>query len=91
MKGSVTRRLERGCTRTCGLCDSLSSVEPYVRAILELFGPERTMWGSDWPVLELAAGYGEWLSLAQAHVPAAAREQVFESTAARFYGLEAAQ
>ena len=66
------------------------TIAPYAYAILELFGRERTMWGSDWPVLELAAGYRDWLSLAQGYVPAAAREDVFERTAARFYGLEAA-
>jgi L-fuconolactonase len=66
----------------------LQAIVPYAETILELFGPERTMWGSDWPVLELAAGYGEWLNLAQACVPAAAREQVFGRSAARFYGLE---
>jgi L-fuconolactonase len=66
------------------------AIEPYAFAILELFGPERTMWGSDWPVLELAASYGEWLEIAQHCVPAADREQVFKRTAARFYGLEEA-
>ena len=60
----------------------------YARAIVELFGAERTLWGSDWPVLELAGGYREWLDLARAWVPAAAREDVFGRTAARFYGLE---
>jgi L-fuconolactonase len=66
------------------------AIEPYVRAILELFGPKRTMWGSDWPVLELAAGYGDWLSLAQSWVPVADRNEVFGQTAARFYKLELA-
>jgi L-fuconolactonase len=67
------------------------AAEPYARAVLALFGPERTLWGSDWPVLELASGYREWLSLAQSCVPAGAREDVFDRTAARFYGLEEAR
>lgn len=62
------------------------AIEPYARSILDLFGPERMMWGSDWPVLELASTYGEWLSLARALVPTAAQEEVFGRTAARFYG-----
>lgn len=66
------------------------AVEPYARAILSLFGPERTMWGSDWPVLELASTYRAWLDLAQACV-AAGHEQVFGETAARFYGLAEVQ
>ena len=28
--------------------------------VLATFGPERVIWGSDWPVLELAASYGTW-------------------------------
>ncbi len=29
----------------------------YVDHLIEAFGPERLMWGSDWPVVELAGGY----------------------------------
>ncbi|APW40331.1 amidohydrolase [Rhodoferax koreense] len=55
--------------------------------VLECFGPARTLWGSDWPVLELAGGYAEWFGLAQALVPPEAREQVFGATARVAYGL----
>jgi predicted TIM-barrel fold metal-dependent hydrolase len=41
-------------------------------------------------VLELAASYGEWLSLAQSWVTVADRNEVFGQTAARFYKLELA-
>ena len=70
-------------------CDEApaEATEPYIAAILNLFGPERVMWGSDWPVLELAATYTDWLNRALGCVPAAAQEDVFERTAARFYGL----
>ena len=34
---------------------------PYVDHLLAVFGPERLMWGSDWPVVELAGGYGAWI------------------------------
>lgn len=63
------------------------AAKDYVSAILDLFGPERVMWGSDWPVLELVSTYTAWLDLAQAWVPAAARDDVFGGTAARFYGF----
>jgi L-fuconolactonase len=62
------------------------AIEPYMRAILSLFGPDRTMWGSDWPVLELAGSYRAWLDLARTCV-ATGHERVFGLTAARFYGL----
>ena len=76
-----------GLLTECGRAPP-AAIEPYAAAILELFGPERTLWGSDWPVLELAAGYGEWLDLARSLVPAPAHGDVFAGTAARFYGLE---
>jgi L-fuconolactonase len=37
-------------------------LRPYADAVLECFGPERVIWGSDWPVLTLAATYDEWVS-----------------------------
>ena len=35
-------------------------LRPYVDHLLDCFGPERLMWGSDWPVVELAGGYEKW-------------------------------
>ena len=61
---------------------------PYARVILDAFGPGRTMFGSDWPVCLLAAGYPEVLDLAAALVPGldeAERAAVFATTAARVY------
>lgn len=34
-------------------------LEPYVRTVVEIFGADRLMFGSDWPVCLLAASYGE--------------------------------
>jgi L-fuconolactonase len=36
-----------------------ADLEPYVRKGLDVFGPERLMFGSDWPVCLLAAGYSD--------------------------------
>jgi L-fuconolactonase len=33
---------------------------PYASHVVEQFGTERVMYGSDWPVLTLAAGYADW-------------------------------
>ena len=38
---------------------------PYVQRLVSAFGPERLMWGSDWPVLNMAGDYGGWLALAR--------------------------
>ena len=61
------------------------AIEPYVEAMLALFGPERLIWGSDWPVLDLVSSYGEWLDMARRLVPARHHESVFERNAAIFY------
>ena len=58
--------------------------------LLEEFGPERIMFGSDWPVCLLATSYDMWVSAATAltaGLTAAERAAVFGGTAARWYGL----
>lgn len=64
-----------------------ADLRPWVEPILIAFGPRRVMWGSDWPVLEMASGYADWLHIAQSLVPAEDQRDVFEQTALRFYGL----
>ncbi|MBO9623839.1 MAG: amidohydrolase family protein [Sphingomonas sp.] len=51
------------------------------------FGAERLLWGSDWPVVELAGTYAGWLTLARSIVPAEAHDAVFGGNAMRIYQL----
>jgi L-fuconolactonase len=60
-------------------------LEPYVRRVVGWFGPERCMFGSDWPVCLLAAGYGQVLSSLQEVV--GKDDQIFGETARRVYRL----
>jgi L-fuconolactonase len=65
---------------------------PYVRHAAEVFGPERLLFGSDWPVCLLAAGYGEVVAAAEAALEGAGlapseREAVFAGNARRVYRL----
>lgn len=65
-------------------------LRPYVDHLIEHFGPQRMMWGSDWPVCRLRGEYGSWLAAAEAltaHLDADARAAIFGETAARFYRL----
>jgi L-fuconolactonase len=39
----------------------VQDLAPYVRHVLKFFGPDRVLWGSDWPVLNLAGDYGGWM------------------------------
>jgi L-fuconolactonase len=44
----------------------LGDLRPYVDHLLAVFGPERLLWGSDWPVVNLAGGYDRWREAALA-------------------------
>ena len=58
--------------------------------VLQVFGEGRVMWGSDWPVLELASSYALWWQAARnlsAHLNDAARQALFGGTARRIYKL----
>lgn len=69
---------------------SRDALAPYVRHLAELFGPERLMWGSDWPVTLLAGDYDEWFRLAGdlTGFDERGRSALFGGTAARFYGIQ---
>jgi L-fuconolactonase len=67
---------------------SAADLAPYLDHLLGCFGPERLMWGSDWPVLNLAGSYLEWCRVAQAHfahLDEHERGAIFGGTARAFY------
>ncbi|MGW3128603.1 amidohydrolase family protein [Streptomyces sp. NPDC001123] len=66
---------------------TVDDLRPYADTVLDAFGPDRLMFGSDWPVCVLAASYGEVLDAANQLVAPADRTAVFETTATRVYGL----
>jgi L-fuconolactonase len=60
-------------------------IRPYILHLVECFGPQRLMWGSDWPVVEMADGYRKWRAVAENCVPAEAAAAVFGETTQTFY------
>ena len=42
---------------------SYETIKPYVDHVIDSFGPDRMVWGSDWPVVDLGKGLPEWLSV----------------------------
>jgi len=63
---------------------------PVVAHLLETFGPQRLLFGSDWPVVKLAAPYATWLGMAKNLLaPLSESEQagIFNGNAARVYRL----
>ncbi|MFF8572532.1 amidohydrolase family protein [Streptomyces sp. NPDC015408] len=70
-----------------------AEVRPFVEDALELFGPERLMYGGDWPISLLAGGYARtWESVCELLAPLAPddRAAVLGGTAARVYRLDPA-
>jgi L-fuconolactonase len=69
-------------------------LRPYVDHLFTAFGPSRILWGSDWPVVELAGGFERWqaasLRLLQG-LDEASRADVLGENARRFYGLSSAE
>jgi L-fuconolactonase len=67
-----------------------ADLRPYCDRLLAAFGPDRVMFGSDWPVCLLACGYDRVIELAEqacAGLSEPERASVFGGTAARWYGL----
>ncbi|GAA2402578.1 amidohydrolase family protein [Actinomadura vinacea] len=70
---------------------SMDDVLPYARHVLRVFGPDRVMYGSDWPVCTLAATYEQVTDIAEAacaDLDADGRDAVFGGTARCVYRLE---
>jgi L-fuconolactonase len=64
---------------------------PYVRRVLDWFGPERLLFGSDWPVCLLDATYAQVfdaLAYAVRDLPSQSREHIFGGTAADVYRVD---
>lgn len=65
-------------------------LRPYVQKALELFGPERCLFGSDWPVCLLAGSYGavkQGLEHALGELTQEDRGRIFGTNAAEVYRL----
>lgn len=65
-----------------------SDLRPYLEVLLEAFGPRRLMFGSDWPVCLLAAGYSRVVEIVEdfcGGMAEADRQAIFGDTAARTY------
>lgn len=76
-----------GLLTEAGDTPTAATVAPYVAHLLAVFGPERLMWGSDWPVLNLAGDYAGWRAMCEGWVSPAGRTALFGETARRFYRL----
>jgi L-fuconolactonase len=66
----------------------IADLGPAVDHVHECFGPQRLLWGSDWPVVNLAGGYDRWFAATEsllAGLSAAEKADVFGGNAGRIY------
>ncbi len=69
---------------------SAAKLHPWASHVIEQFGADRIMWGSDWPVCLLRASYADWLHCAETLTQALSEKdklKVFGHTAANFYRI----
>lgn len=79
-----------GLVTEAGTDAPLEQLTPYMDHLLASFGPDRLMWGSDWPVIETAATYQSWLTQVESFLePLSTSQQqsIWADNAKKFYCL----
>ena len=69
---------------------TVETLRPYVEHTIGVFGWDRVVWGSDWPVCTLGGGLSTWIAATQALVAGASAEErtkLFSGNAKRVWGL----
>jgi len=64
---------------------------PYLDVVFDAFGPDKLMYGSDWPVCLLAASYDQTLSVVKSyikHLPENDQDKIMGNNAIRIYDLD---
>ena len=72
---------------------TLETIRPYVDHVLDTFGPGRMVWGSDWPVVNMAADLPGWLRITRQILDALSEDEaraIAHANAERIYGVSIA-
>ena len=67
-----------------------ADLQPYIDVVLRAFGPKRLMFGSDWPVIQVACSYKRWADTVRswiAELSPAEQLSVMSGTAKMAYSL----
>ncbi len=70
---------------------TVKNLRPYFEIALEAFGPNRLIYGSDWPVCLVASSYGQWVETVNeliADLSASERAAIMGGNAVKVYGLD---
>ena len=66
----------------------VAKYRPHFDVLMQAFGPDRLIWGSNWPVCELGGSFADQIAIAEAYLSplgAAVRDKVMFRNAERFY------
>lgn len=69
---------------------SADLLRPWVDHVIQSFGPDRVLWGSDWPVVNLGLGLTDWIDVSHALIAdlsMAEQSAIASQTAKRVYRL----
>ena len=84
---SELARHENVVCKLSGLTTEVADVSPYLEHALAVFGPDRCLFGSDWPVAGLTTTYEQWLETVSGLLGEGERMRVLATTAERVYRL----
>ncbi|MFT7372901.1 MAG: L-fuconolactonase [Oleiphilaceae bacterium] len=92
---SAFRNLQNVSCKLSGLVTEANSdwhpkdLYPFIDTLFDVFGDQRILWGSDWPVSLLASSYGKWFDAVDWYVTqnGLSKEKVFGDNAIRIYSL----
>ncbi len=97
---SLIAKNSSACVKLSGLVNeadpdwSVASLKPYVDHLLGQFGPQRLIWGSDWPVCTVVSTYDAWWQATKQlldGLDVSARAAILGGNAARIYNLGGAE
>ncbi len=82
-----------GIATNCGKKPvNLETVKPYLDIVLEAFGPERLLFGGDWPVCTLATPLSTWIEIVKSWsnkaLTKSQKQGLFSENAKRIYGIK---
>jgi len=69
---------------------SKETISPYIDHVITAFGADRLVWGSDWPVVNMANGVEDWLDVTReilGQMSSDEAEKIANGTAAKVYGV----
>jgi L-fuconolactonase len=90
LRGNVTCKLSGLPTEADRDLWTVEDLRPYVEHALACFGPDRLLYGSDWPVVNVAGGAARWLAAVQillGQLDPAERKAILLENASRVYGV----